>query len=205
MVEDKLERLAEDILGLSHDKIDAIDMITSRLLLKALTNEDAQILTGLFYQTKKFLKQNRIWGETGYITICTYSLPHRNIYSGDVVMYAFPDKLEKNDIVQFIYVPSYFKEPSSYMCTYLSSEGVKVLLEDNRLHVTIEVHENMILGQVIKVISLISEEGQEIFKKIYHLNYIEDCINVDLEFFHDDKNIVDELNKRLEIIKQMKL
>lgn len=195
--ENKAKRIAKDILNLSEDRTLAISSVIDELI----KSEDGEVNSRVYTVAKRVIDNLRYYGESGYITVSRFTFPPGNIFAGDILLQTFPDKLKTDDIVQVTWFKDVKKEMASYLFTYLSSDGNTADLKDIKGN-QLEMPMFWIIGKIIKVIPLTSQEGQEIFKKIRNTEFVKEDISNDLKEFKD-KKVVDELNKRLEIVKKL--
>ena len=196
-IEDKAKKIAKEILDLSDDRTLAIQSVIGELM----NSQDGEVRSRVYLVAKRVLDHLRIYGESGHITISRFTFPPENIFAGDILLQTFPDKLETNDIVHAIWFEGIKQGIRSYLFTYLSSDGQVADVKD-AYGKKIEIPMFWITGKIIKIMPLTSKEGQEFLKKIRYISFIKEDITNDLKSFKD-KNVVDELNKRLELIEEI--
>jgi hypothetical protein len=195
--EDKAKKIAEDIVNLSDDRTLAISSVIDELI----KIENGEVSSRVYTAAKRVIDTLRYYGESGYITISRFTFSPANIFAGDILLQTFPDKLETNDTVQVIWFKGVKEGMVSYLFSYISSDGKMADLKDAQGN-KLEMPMFWIMSKVIKVIPLTSEEGQEIFKKIRHTDFINNDIIQDIKE-SKEKELTIELNKRLEIIKKL--
>lgn len=195
--EDKAKKIAKDIINLSEDRSFGISSVINELI----KIENGDVSSRVYTAAKRVIDNLRYYGESGYITISRFTFEPANIFAGDILLQTFPDKLETNDTVQVIWFESVKEGMVSYLFSYISSDGHMADLKDaegNKL----EMPMFWIMSKLLKVIPLTSEEGQEIFRKIRHTDYVKDDIIKDIKE-SKDKELTVELNARLEIINKL--